>query len=269
MLIEYTEGSSFIHRLDVRTKSLAFLVIVVAAFVFSNPVYNLLVLLICVYPGLMIRLPFGHVNRLLRPLIPVFILIILFASFSYQPESFSRPYARKILFSVTSGGYMTCTVGGILFGLSLSLRIITMVIASTIFTMTTPIDDLLYLLRKLRVSYKFGFVLSTGLRFIPTMEKKANQIIEAQRSRGARFRQGNMIRRIMAYIPVMVPMIVESLRMSENLAMAMVNRGFGATKNWSVVDELQPRPADYWLSVLLSLVMAGVIYLRLLGFGKL
>jgi len=156
-----------------------------------------------------------------------------------------------------------------LFGLSLSLRIITMVIASTIFTMTTPIDDLLYLLRKLRVSYKIGFVLSTGLRFIPTMEKKANQIIEAQRSRGARFKQGNMIRRIMAYVPVMVPMIVESLRMSENLAMAMVNRGFGATKNWSVVDELQPRAVDYWLSVLLSVVLAAVIYLRMLGFGKL
>lgn len=269
MFIEYTSGGTFLHHLDVRTKGLGFLFVIISAFLFSNPAFNFVILILCLILGSAIRMPFQHFYNMFKPLIPILVLIIIFASISYHPDSFTNAYSRQILFSIFSDNYLVCTMGGILFGISLSLRIITMVIASTLFTMTTPIDEILYILKKMRVSYKFGFIFTTGLRFIPTMEKKAHQIIDAQRSRGSKFHKGNIIQKIRAYIPVMIPMIVESLRMSENLAMAMLNRGFGATKNWTILDELKPRWIDYILSVLLALCLSGTIYIRMLGFGKL
>ena len=116
---------------------------------------------------------------------------------------------------------------------------------------------------------KISFILTTGMRFIPTMEKKAQQIIDAQRARGAKFHQGGLVKKIKAYIPVMIPMIVESLRMSENLAMAMLNRGFGAKKNWTVIEELNPGMRDLIITMLLLLIITGVFYAKIQGYGKL
>ena len=269
MFIEYIDGNSILHQLDVRTKSLGFLIVLLSAFLYSNPIHNMIILGSCIILALVIQLPFRHLSKMFKPLLPILFMIILFASISYGPTSFDQGYSKLVLFSIGGGEYIKCTLGGILFGVSLSLRIVTMVIASTIFTLTTPIDELLHLLQKMKVSYKIGFIFTTGLRFIPTMEKKANQIIEAQRSRCAQFHTGNMIQRIRAYIPVMIPMIVESLRMSENLAMAMVNRGFGATKKWTILTELRPGWKDYFITLILVLLAIAIIYTRIMGFGKL
>jgi len=144
-----------------------------------------------------------------------------------------------------------------------------MVFVSAIFTYTTSIDHFLLVLRKLRISYKIAFILATGIRFIPTMEKKAHQIIDAQKTRGAQFQTGGLLYKIRAYIPVMIPMIVESLRMSENLAMAMLNRGFGATKNWTVLDDLNPKVNDLIITIILIFTSAIVFYIKSLSWGNL
>jgi energy-coupling factor transport system permease protein len=143
------------------------------------------------------------------------------------------------------------------------------VIASTLLTYTTQIDDFLQVLRKLRFSYKVAFIITTALRFIPTMEKKAQQIIEAQRARGTKFQGTNFIKRIKAYIPIMIPMIVESLRMSENLAMAMLNRGFGATPNWTVMWEIRARPVDVMASIAFLLILGLIFYIKSANYGTL
>ncbi|MGD9899343.1 MAG: energy-coupling factor transporter transmembrane protein EcfT [Calditrichaceae bacterium] len=265
MFLEYQKGNSILHRLDIRTKGLGFIVVVIAAFLFTAPEYNLIILILCLALMRHIRMPASRLEMMLKPLIPILILIILFSAVSYSPEYFQKPMSQKVLFSA---GFMTCTVGGILLGISLSIRILTMVIASTLLTYSTPIDDFIHILRLMRVSHKIAFVLTTGMRFIPTMDKKSRQIIEAQRTRGANFHEGGLVRKIKAYIPVMVPMIVESLRMSENLAMAMLNRGFGASKNWTVMDELNPGIKDAVITISLLFIITLLIYLKILGYGK-
>ncbi len=265
MFLEYQKGNSILHRLDIRTKGLGFIVVVIAAFLFTAPGYNLIILFLCLALMRQIRMPASRLMMMLKPLIPILILIVLFSAVSYTPEFFQKPMSRKVLFSA---GFMTCTVGGILLGISLSIRILIMVIASTLLTYSTPIDDFIHILRMMRVSHKIAFVVTTGMRFIPTMDKKSQQIIEAQRTRGANFHEGGLVRKIKAYIPVMVPMIVESLRMSENLAMAMLNRGFGASKNWTIMDELHPGIKDAVITIVLLIVITILIYLKILGYGK-
>jgi len=269
MFLEYYPAHTFLHQLDVRTKLLGFIILSVVAFIFTNPFYNSAVLIFCLWIARSIDLPFKKMWVLVEPLLPVFVLIILFSSVSYSAGSFEQALSRNVLFTVLPNGYFPCTVGGILLGLSLSIRILIMVTASTILTFTSPIDDFLQVLRIFRLSPKLAFIITTGLRFIPTMQKKAMQIMDAQRARGADFHKGGMVRKIKAYIPIMVPMIVESIRMSENLAMAMMNRGFGASKKWTVLNELHPGWHDAVLSAGLLLLLAGTILLKHSGFGGL
>jgi energy-coupling factor transport system permease protein len=268
MFLEYHPDHTFLHRLDIRTKMLGFIILSTVAFMFSNPIYNLFVLICCSWIAVSIHLPLRKLRVLLEPLLPVFILIILFSSFSYSEGSFDHPVSRKVLFTLLPGGYFPCTIGGILLGLSLSLRILIMVIASTILTFSSPIDDFLQVLRILRFSPKVAFIITTGLRFIPTMQKKAVQIMEAQRARGADFQSGGLYKKIKSYIPVMVPMIVESIRMSENLAMAMMNRGFGATKKWTILNEFHPGWRDGVISAGLFLLLTGAVFLKIYSYGR-
>lgn len=269
MFLEYNQGDTFLHNLDVRTKVIGFIVLVVSTFLFTSPVYNFIILLICIFLMMAIKMPLSKLKTTFKPLFPILILIVLLSSVSYSPEYFQKRMSQTVLFSFFSDNAIVCTIGGLLLGLSLSIRIFTMVIASTLLTYTTPIDDFIHILRIMRVSHKITFVLTTGMRFVPTMEKKAHQIIEAQRVRGANFHEGNLIRKIKAYIPVMVPMIVESLRMSENLAMAMLNRGFGASKNWTIINELNMQFKDVVIIIILLIIISAIIYLKILGYGKL
>lgn len=265
MFLEYQKGNSILHRLDIRTKGLGFIVVVIAAFLFTAPEYNLIILILCLALMRKVRMPASRLMMMLKPLIPILILIILFSALSYSPDFFQHSLSKNVLFSM---GFMRCTVGGILLGISLSIRILTMVIASTLLTYSTPIDDFIHILRLMRVSHKIAFVLTTGIRFIPTMDKKSRQIIDAQRTRGANFQEGGLVQKIKAYIPVMVPMIVESLRMSDNLAMAMLNRGFGASKNRTIMNELNPGWRDVIITIVLLVLMTLLIYLKYLGYGK-
>jgi len=269
MFLEYQKENTILHNLDIRTKGLGFIIIIMASFLFSNPLYNLVIFLICLILAYMVNLPLHKLTGIVKPLIPILVLIIVLASFSYKPEAFQNKFSKIVLFTVFSEYYITCTIGGLLFGISLSIRIFTMVIASTLFTYTTSIDHFLLILRKIRLSYKIAFILATGIRFIPTMEKKSHQIIDAQKTRGASFNTGGLLQKVRAYIPVMIPMIVESLRMSENLAMAMLNRGFGASKNWTVIEDLYPQKRDIFISVLLLFFGLLILYMKSFDMGSL
>ncbi len=269
MFLEYQQENTILHNLDIRTKGLGFIIIIMASFLFSNPLYNLIIFLVCLILAYLVHLPLQKLTRIVKPLVPILVLIIILASFSYKPDTFQNKFSKTVLFSVFSDYYITCTIGGFLFGLSLSIRIFTMVIASTLFTYTTSIDHFLLVLRKIRISYKIAFILATGVRFIPTMEKKVHQIIDAQKTRGISFNSGGLLQKVRAYIPVMIPMIVESLRMSENLAMAMLNRGFGASKNWTVIEDLHPQTRDIIVSIILFFTGVIILYIKNLDMGNL
>ena len=71
------------------------------------------------------------------------------------------------------------------------------------------------------------------------------------------------------YIPVMIPMMVTALRMSENLAVAMLNRGYGATSRATPMRETKARPIDYVISVGLALVILVGFAMARMGFGAL
>jgi len=269
MFLDYVPGNSLLHRLDIRTKCLGFLAISVLAFIFTNPLHNFALALLTIIIAKQIDMPFATIKRLLKPLIPIFILMFLVTGISYPVIKFSIPMAQHNLFSIFPGDRIIVTSGGLLYGLTFIFRIFVMVVSSTILTYTTSIDDFLELLQKMRLPYEVAFIVATGIRFIPTMEKKAQQVIIAQKARGNDALSGGVIRRVKSYIPVMIPLIVDSIRMSEHLAIAMQNRCFGAFKKRTSLNEIKMSVMDYLFSFLLIVVLIMAIYLRFNNWGRL
>jgi len=269
MFLEYYPGRSIVHRLDVRTKVAVFVALVVVLFLFRNPLYNAAVVVLVAGLAALAHLPFRRLWAVLAPLVPVFLIIMVITGYTYPVSAFSTATARRVLFYSWPGHRLPVSVGGVLYGLTLLLRILVMVLASSVLTLTTPLDDFLQLLRLMRVPYELSFVITTAIRFVPTMEKKAAMVLEAQKARGALVETGGMIQRVKAYIPVMVPMIVDSIRMSENLACAMLNRGYGATRNWTTLKKLSLQPRDGVVLTVGAVVMALAVLAWRHGLGAL
>ena len=70
------------------------------------------------------------------------------------------------------------------------------------------------------------------LRFIPFMALAAERIVKAQASRGVDWsaKGGNLIKRARRILPLLVPLFVSSLGKAERMALAMDARGYGSTR---------------------------------------
>jgi energy-coupling factor transport system permease protein len=266
-MFEYSPGSSWLHQLDVRTKALGFALVTWLVFLFNAPLFNLALAGVALGVALSAGLTLQKVAGKLKPLAVIFAAIVLLTGVSYAPGHWETSLGQWVLWSPSSSLYLT--MGGLLYGLTLLFRIVVMVLMSSVLVYCTPLDDFLQLLQKLRLPYQLAFVVTTAIRFVPTLTAKTEAILDAQRARGAPIGSGGFIHRIRTYVPVMVPMLVEALRMSETLAVAMLNRGYGARPKATPLKELHMGGGDYVGCALFLLAAAVSVYLRLRGVGQL
>lgn len=264
--IEYQPGNSLLHRLDVRAKLFAFAVLLVLSFLWGRWEPNLGLSVVAVALILWAGARPRQLLVLLGPLSIIVVIVMIFGAYSYNPETASLDASREVVFSFP-GGALPLTLGGVSYGVSLGLRIITMVIATSLLLLCTPIDHFVAAMRQARVPHVIVFIVMTALRFIPTLQYRAEQVLDAQRARGATVDQGGMIRRVRAYIPVMVPLLTSGIRMSDDLAAAMINRGWGATPRPTALFTLHAAARDAVALVVLLLILAAGITVRVLGWG--
>jgi energy-coupling factor transporter transmembrane protein EcfT len=269
MRIEYHAGTSLLHRLDVRAKLVLFALAVTATFLFGHWLPNLLMTIAALALLLGSGARWREIGGLIAPLGVVLVFIVVFAAFGFNASGATDPQHRTVLLALLPDGGLPLTVGGLFYGISLGLRILTMVMLTTLLLRTTPIEHFVAAMRGAHVPHPIVFIVMTALRFIPTMQHRADQVLDAQRARGARVDRGGLIGRVRAYIPIMVPLITSGVRMSDDLAAAMLNRGYGATRRPTALLVLRAAPRDLLAVSAGVIVLAGLVTLRVLGWGAL
>ncbi|TGE33256.1 energy-coupling factor transporter transmembrane component T [Desulfosporosinus sp. Sb-LF] len=265
MFIEYLPGNTLLHRLDVRTKMLGFLGICILSFLFQDPQFQVLILALAGLLAFWIRIPLRKIGGMMAPLIPIAISIILITGFTFAPERFERVSSQAILFYALPGDRLGATVGGFLMGTTFLFRLFSLMIASSVLTLTTSMDDFTQFFYKMRVPAEISMMLTTAIRFIPTLDKKRRLILEAQKARGSRFNEKGIVGPIRSYLPIMIPMFINSILMANSLSMAMLNRGYGLTRSWTPLREIAFAPRDFWaiFLIVLSITLAILARFRL------
>lgn len=262
MKFEYWPGTSFIHRLDVRTKIVGFVAMVVIVFLFSSPVPNAVLAVASIGLLLALGVPARSIASLFAPLTYVVVLIFVFACLSPPP---GRSANSRVLVFLWWGHHLPLTVAGLAWGLTLALRILTMVALTGVVVLSTPVGDIAALMARFRLPHALTFILMTALRFIPTLQARAGQIMDAQRARGARVDDGGTIGRIRAHVSVMVPLLSTGIRMSETLSGAMLSRGYGVTKHPTVLVDLRGSWRDGVAGACLAILLTAAVVLRARG----
>ena len=115
---------------------------------------------------------------------------------------------------------------------------------------------------KVKVSYELSIVITTAISFVPTMMQKKDMIFQAQRARGAGISQNGMLNQLKAFVPIMIPLVTNSILMANNLAISMTNRGYGANKSWTNLTDHPGCGVDYMVMAVAVVITAAACYLR-------
>ena len=147
------------------------------------------------------------------------------------------------------------------------LRLVLLVLASSLLTLTTaPVtltDGLERLLSPLRVihfpAHEMAMMMTIALRFIPTLLEEADKIMKAQTARGAVFESGNLLNRAKAMVPLLVPLFVGAFRRAGDLAMAMEARCYHGGEGRTRLRVLKCQKNDYLSCLIMALVILLII----------
>ena len=84
------------------------------------------------------------------------------------------------------------------------------------------------------------------MRLVPKMAVDA-QIVDARQARGLELDEGNLLKRVRNYIPILIPLLLIATRRSLQLAEALEARGFPRKEGRTSLFELRFKPVDYLL----------------------
>ncbi len=261
---QYFEGDSLLHRTDPRVKLLAVLCLIVGLFsaksLFSFAFLGLVSLVVIAIS----RIPVSILLRAVRPLLFILLFTSLFAVFMTVGKG-----EPMISFPVFSWFTVSVYWEGILRAVFLSLRIVLLVLTTSIFltytttptTLTDAIERVLHPLTYLKIPvYDFAMMMTIALRFIPTLAEETDRIMSAQKARGADFSGGSLVRRARALIPILVPLFVSSIRRAGELATAMECRCYRGGNSRTRLRVMKCLPSDYMV-IALSLLSLALVFL--------
>lgn len=117
---------------------------------------------------------------------------------------------------------------GLWFGVVLSLRMLGMFLTFPLIFLTTPSSEFIAGLSEAGMPYQLSFIFTTAFRFVPLLIAGRQQVMDAQRLRGIELEKRGLINAVRQTVPTIVPMIVSTLRMTNDLEVAVESRAFGA-----------------------------------------
>ena len=136
------------------------------------------------------------------------------------------------------------------------LRMLVMTTSFLCLFATTRIQDITQaLVEKFRLPREYAFMLTAALRFVPDFLADSKATLDAQSCRGYS-NSGNPVKRCLAYLAVVKPLVLRAIVRSETLALSLELKGFGSQSHQGLV--LQPLGgADYAFLLLLLAVTVG------------
>ncbi len=253
---QYVPGNSALHKADPRTKFILTLVYMVAVLMSKSYVSYIASAALLAAAFICAHINICKILRSLRPLIIMMAMTVVLNIFFYGGTTVLVSFWKITVYKES-----------VYFALKMLLRVILLVLASSVLTYTTTsvmmtdgLESLMSPLKKIHFpAHEIAMIMSIALRFIPTFSEETERIIKAQTARGADFDSKNIIKKIKSYIPIIVPMFVGAWRKADELAMAMNARCYRGGEGRTKYRMLRFTYIDAVLSVITCALLAAVV----------
>lgn len=251
---QFFPGFSIIHKLDPRTKIILSILFIVSIFVANNIAAFVLLTIAVAITIVLSRISFKVIFKGIKPIIFILVFTALLNLFltSGEGEPFLHFWVIKIYKE------------GIIRALFMAYRVVLLIIGTSVLltyttspiSLTDGLESLLSPLKTIKVPvHLFAMMMSIALRFIPTLVEETEKIMNAQKSRGADFSSGGLIKRAKALIPILIPLFVSSFKRADELATAMECRCYRGDKNRTKLIKLTFKARDFiWLLIYIAII---------------
>jgi energy-coupling factor transport system permease protein len=255
---QYYPTHSIIHELDARTKITLVFAFIVSLFFGTHLLSYAIAALNLAFVIRLSKVPFKF---MIKGLNSIMVLII----FTVIINIFMTP-TGTILFEYK---FIHITVEGLIAALAMAIRLIMLIIGSSLLTLTTsPIDltdaieRLLKPFERIKIpAHEIAMMMTIALRFIPILLEETDKIMKAQMARGADFETGGLIKKAKSLVPLLVPLFISAFRRADDLAMAMEARCYRGGEGRTKMKQLQYRQADYITYAIIVVYLIGIFML--------
>ena len=260
---QYYESRSVIHKTDPRIKIVLLILLIVFIFLAKNGFALGFAVLSVLAIMLITKIPLKLYLKNMKAILPVLIFTAVLNLFYVE--------SGRVLVSFWK---LQITTDGVSRAIFMATRIILLIFISSALTYTTTPNDLTDAIERLLSPLKYvglknavhtlAMMMTIALRFIPTLIEEAEKIMNAQKARGADLENGKLTERVKALIPILIPLLISSVRRAYELAEAMECRCYNGGEGRTRMKQLHMVGRDFVVFGAAVLICAGIIVLNIL-----
>lgn len=261
---QYYQTESCIHRMDPRVKLAGTFWFIVSLFVIHNFLGYLIAAAFLVFCIKLSKVPFHFMIKGMKSILVLLLITLLF-------NLFLTPGVTLISF-----WHLRITKEGLTLAIKMAIRLIFLIIGSSVMTLTTTpnnlTDGLEKIFRPLKVFHvpvhEVAMMMSIALRFIPILLEETDKIMKAQMARGADFESGSLMKRAVSLGALLEPLFISAFQRANDLAMAMEARCYRGGDGRTKMKPLIYRKEDFQAYLVLAIYFAAcVLFGRILKLG--
>lgn len=256
---QYYPENSILHRLDPRTKIILTFVYIASLFIATNFLAYFVAFLALTA---IIKLSKVPLRFMLKGIKSILVIILFTISFNIFFTSGETEFFRF--------GIIVITAEGLTLAALMAIRLIFLVIGSSVLTLTTSpiqltdgIEALLKPLQRIKVpAHEIAMMMTIALRFIPILLEETDKIMKAQMARGADFEGKGIVKRAKSLIPLLIPLFISSFRRADDLALAMEARCYRGGEGRTKMHPLKYKKADGYAFLLFLIYLLILVSVR-------
>lgn len=252
---QYFQTESCIHRLDPRVKLMGTVCFIISLFLMKNLTGYIIAALFLTVCIRLSKVPFKFMMKGMKSIMLLLMITVVFNLF-LTPGT-----------TLVSVWKLTVTKEGLKLASFMAIRLVMLIIGSSIMTLTTTpnnltdgMEKLMGPLKRIKVPvHEVAMMMSIALRFIPILLEETDKIMKSQIARGADFESGNLIKKAKALVPLLVPLFISAFRRANDLAMAMEARCYRGGEHRTKMKPLIYKKNDFIAyGCLMLYLVAGV-----------
>lgn len=260
---QYYESRSVIHKTDPRIKIILLILLIVFIFLAKNGFALGFAVISVLAVMLITKIPIKLYFKNMKAILPVLIFTAVLNLFYGE--------SGKVLLSFWK---LQITTDGVSRAIFMATRIILLIFISSALTYTTTPNDLTDAIERLLGPLKYvglknavhtlAMMMTIALRFIPTLIEEAEKIMNAQKARGADLENGKLTERVKALIPILIPLLISSVRRAYELAEAMECRCYNGGEGRTRMKQMHLKGRDFAVFGVALVICGGIITLNIL-----
>ena len=255
---QYYPADSVIHRLDPRVKIVATLIFIISLFMFDSFIGYAIVVAFLAMCILLSKVPFSYMVKGLKAIFMILMLTVVINMLMTPGE----PMVSFYKLTITKEGFRQA--------IFMALRLILLIIGSSVMTLTTTpnnltdaMESLLKPLKRFKAPvHEIAMMMSIALSFIPILIEETDKIMSAQKARGADLESGGVLQRAKALLPILIPLFVSAFRRADELALAMECRCYHGGEGRTRMKQMKLHGRDLVSGLVTAAVFAGVLLLN-------